>query len=73
MDFDDLLVNGLRLLEENDRVREFLQEHFLHVLVDEYQDTNTLQSQFTDLLAAKHRNIMVVGDDFQCIYTWRGA
>lgn len=73
MDFDDLLVNGLRLLEENDRVREFLQEHFLHVLVDEYQDTNTIQSQFTDLLAAKHRNIMVVGDDFQCIYTWRGA
>ena len=73
MDFDDLLVNGLRLLTENDRVREFLQEHFLHVLVDEYQDTNTIQSQFTDILAAKHRNIMVVGDDFQCIYTWRGA
>ncbi len=73
MDFDDLLVNGLRLLNENDRVREFLQEHFLHVLVDEYQDTNTIQSQFTDILAAKHRNIMVVGDDFQCIYTWRGA
>ena len=73
MDFDDLLVNGLRLLTENDRVRDFLQEHFLHVLVDEYQDTNTIQSQFTDILAAKHRNIMVVGDDFQCIYTWRGA
>ena len=73
MDFDDLLVNGLRLLTESDRVREFLQEHFLHVLVDEYQDTNTIQSQFTDLIAAKHRNIMVVGDDFQCIYTWRGA
>ena len=73
MDFDDLLVNGLRLLRENDRVRNFLQEHFLHVLVDEYQDTNTLQAQFTDILAAKHRNIMVVGDDFQCIYTWRGA
>ena len=73
MDFDDLLVNGLRLLNESDRVREFLQEHFLHVLVDEYQDTNTLQAQFTDILAAKHRNIMVVGDDFQCIYTWRGA
>ncbi|MGN0846093.1 MAG: ATP-dependent helicase, partial [Kiritimatiellia bacterium] len=73
MDFDDLLVNGLRLLTENDRVREFLQEHFLHVLVDEYQDTNTIQAQFTDLIAARHRNIMVVGDDFQCIYTWRGA
>ena len=73
MDFDDLLVNGLRLLRENERVRSFLQERFLHVLVDEYQDTNTLQAEFTDLLAARHRNIMVVGDDFQCIYTWRGA
>ena len=73
MDFDDLLVNGLRLLRESDRVREFLQEHFLHVMVDEYQDTNSIPSQIPDLLAATHRNIMVVGDDFQCIYTWRGA
>ena len=73
MDFDDLLVNGLRLLKESDRVRELLQEHFLHILVDEYQDTNGLQAEFTDILAARHRNIMAVGDDFQCIYTWRGA
>ena len=73
MDFDDLLVNGLRLLKEADRIRELLQEHFLHILVDEYQDTNGLQAEFTDILAAKHRNIMAVGDDFQCIYTWRGA
>ena len=73
MDFDDLLVNGLKLLKTQDRIRELLQEHFLHVLVDEYQDTNTLQAEFTDILAAKHRNIMAVGDDFQCIYTWRGA
>ncbi len=73
MDFDDLLVNGLRLLEENDGLRGHLQEHFRHVLVDEYQDTNTLQARFTDILAAKSRNLMVVGDDFQCIYTWRGA
>ncbi|MGN0832870.1 MAG: ATP-dependent helicase [Kiritimatiellia bacterium] len=73
MDFDDLLVNGLRLLKERAAVREMLQEHFLHVLVDEYQDTNGLQAEFTDLLAAKHRNILAVGDDFQCIYTWRGA
>lgn len=73
MDFDDLLVNGLRLLKENVRIRELLQEHFLYVLVDEYQDTNGLQAEFTDLLAAKHRNILAVGDDFQCIYTWRGA
>jgi DNA helicase-2/ATP-dependent DNA helicase PcrA len=73
MDFDDLLVNGLRLLRENEGVRAELQERFMHVLVDEYQDTNVLQAQFTDILAAKWRNIMVVGDDFQCIYTWRGA
>lgn len=73
MDFDDLLVNGLRLLKECPRVREMLQEHFLHIMVDEYQDTNTIQAEFTDILAAKHRNLMVVGDDFQCIYTWRGA
>ena len=75
MDFDDLLVNGLRLLkdEKTASIREMLQEHFLHVLVDEYQDTNGLQAEFTDILAAKHRNILAVGDDFQCIYTWRGA
>lgn len=73
MDFDDLTVNGLRLVRDVDGVRNELQERFLHVLVDEYQDTNSVQAQFTDLLAAKHRNIMVVGDDFQCIYTWRGA
>ena len=73
MDFDDLLVNGLKLLKTNDRIREMLQNHFLHILVDEYQDTNGLQAEFTDILAAKHRNIMAVGDDFQCIYTWRGA
>ena len=73
MDFDDLLVNGLRLLKEKENVREMLQEHFLHVLVDEYQDTNGLQAEFTDILAAKHRNILAVGEDFQCIYTWRGA
>ena len=73
MDFDDLLVNGLKLLKTNDRIREMLQNHFVHILVDEYQDTNGLQAEFTDILAAKHRNIMAVGDDFQCIYTWRGA
>ena len=73
MDFDDLLVKGLELIEKKDSVREMLQECFLHVLVDEYQDTNGLQARFTDILAGKHRNIMAVGDDFQCIYTWRGA
>lgn len=73
MDFDDLLLNGLRLLKEKDHIREMVQNKFLYVLVDEYQDTNGLQAEFTDLIAAGHRNIMAVGDDFQCIYTWRGA
>lgn len=73
MDFDDLLVNALKLLRKNEGIRQMLQEHFLHVLIDEYQDTNSLQAEFTDIIAAKHRNIMAVGDDFQCIYTWRGA
>lgn len=73
MDFDDLLINGLALLVNETDVRELYQQRFRHVLVDEYQDTNTLQAQFVDLLAGHHRNLMVVGDDFQCIYAWRGA
>ncbi len=73
MDFDDLLVNALKLLETQEHVRTLLQDHFLHVLVDEYQDTNGIQAKFVDIIAAKHRNVMAVGDDFQCIYTWRGA
>ena len=73
MDFDDLLVNGLRLLVENEPVRTFYQNKFHHVLVDEYQDTNLLQAKMVDLLAAVNRNVMAVGDDFQCIYSWRGA
>jgi DNA helicase II / ATP-dependent DNA helicase PcrA len=73
MDFDDLLVNGLRLLNECGDVRDFYQQQFHHVLVDEYQDTNLLQAQIVDLLGARHRNVMAVGDDFQCIYSWRGA
>lgn len=73
MDFDDLLLNGLRLLREHDTLRERYGEQFQHVLVDEYQDTNSLQAQCVDLLAAVHRNLVVVGDDFQSIYSWRGA
>lgn len=73
MDFDDLLVRTLEMLQQHEDIRSALQEHFKYILVDEYQDTNIIQSQFTDLLAAKHKNLMVVGDDFQCIYTWRGA
>ncbi len=73
MDFDDLLVNGLRLLEECQDVRELYQQQFQHVLVDEYQDTNMLQARIVDILAAGYKNVMAVGDDFQCIYSWRGA
>ncbi|MDA0321515.1 MAG: UvrD-helicase domain-containing protein [Verrucomicrobia bacterium] len=73
MDFDDLLLNGLRLLREHDELRERYGEQFQHLLVDEYQDTNSLQAQCVDLLAGVHRNLTVVGDDFQSIYSWRGA
>lgn len=73
MDFDDLLVNVLRLFLEDASALRFYQERFRHVLVDEYQDTNTLQAQFIDLLSEKHRNLSVVGDDYQCIYSWRGS
>jgi len=73
MDYDDLLVNALRLLTEHAEVREKFQEQFLHVLVDEYQDTNKIQADLIDALAGKHQNVMVVGDDAQSIYSWRGA
>jgi DNA helicase II / ATP-dependent DNA helicase PcrA len=73
MDFDDLLVNGLRLLENNADLAETYGERFRHVLVDEYQDTNRIQADLVDLLARRHRNLLVVGDDFQSIYGWRGA
>lgn len=73
MDFDDLLVNGLRLLREHEPVAEHYRERFRHVLVDEYQDTNRVQSDFVDGIARQHRNILAVGDDFQSIYSWRGA
>ena len=73
MDFDDLLVLWLKLLREHADVREHYQRRFQFVLVDEYQDTNRLQSELIDLLAARSRNVMVVGDDAQSIYAWRGA
>ena len=73
MDYDDLLVNTLRLFQDHPEVREHYQEQFLHVLVDEYQDTNKIQAELIDTLAARHRNVMVVGDDAQSIYSWRGA
>ena len=73
MDFDDLLTLWLRLLREHETVRELYQRRFQFILVDEYQDTNQLQSDLIDLLAARHHNVMAVGDDSQSIYSWRGA
>lgn len=73
MDFDDLLALWLKLMQEQAEVREHYQRRFQFVLVDEYQDTNRLQSDLIDLLAARHHNVMVVGDDAQSIYAWRGA
>ncbi|MDY0187462.1 MAG: ATP-dependent helicase [Syntrophus sp. (in: bacteria)] len=73
MDFDDLLLNWRRLLMECPDVLERYSERFEHLLVDEYQDTNLLQAEIMDLLASRHRNIMVVGDDSQSIYAFRGA
>ena len=73
MDFDDLLVLWLRLLEDHQDVRDDYARRFQFILVDEYQDTNLLQSRIIDLLASRNRNLMVVGDDAQSIYAWRGA
>ena len=74
MDFDDLLTNLLRLLQEHADIRTSLQERFRHVLVDEYQDTNTPQDEIVRLLAdGSGSSLMAVGDDAQSIYSWRGA
>jgi DNA helicase II / ATP-dependent DNA helicase PcrA len=73
MDFDDLLALWLKLLQENAEAREMYQKRFQFILVDEYQDTNKLQGDLIDLLAARHHNVTVVGDDAQSIYAWRGA
>ncbi len=73
MDYDDLLVNWKRLMQEKPEIAAIYQDQFQHILVDEYQDTNTLQAEIVDLLAAKHRGLMVVGDDAQSIFGWRGA
>jgi DNA helicase-2/ATP-dependent DNA helicase PcrA len=73
MDYDDLLLNWKRLLLEKPEIAALYGEQFEHILVDEYQDTNKLQAEIVDLLAAKHRNVMVVGDDAQAIFAWRGA
>lgn len=72
-DFDDLLLETLKLIENNPTVCVKLQDLFQYILVDEFQDTNEIQYKIVAKLAAKHRNIMVVGDEDQCIYSWRGA
>jgi DNA helicase II / ATP-dependent DNA helicase PcrA len=73
MDFDDLLEKTLRMLKEHEEIAAFYRRQFQFILVDEYQDTNKIQADFIDLLAAEHQNVMVVGDDAQSIYSWRGA
>ena len=73
MDYDDLLVLTLRLFQDHGDVAERYREQFQHVLVDEYQDTNKIQADLIDAMAMLHRNLMVVGDDAQSIYSWRGA
>ncbi len=73
MDFDDLLLKGVELLEEHDDVRQQVQQKFRNVMVDEFQDTNTLQMRLLNALVPEPNNICVVGDDDQSIYGWRGA
>jgi len=73
LDFDDLLEKTLLLLQNNPAIAERYQQQFQFVLVDEYQDTNRIQADFIDVLAKLQRNVMVVGDDAQSIYSWRGA
>lgn len=73
LDFDDLLLDGVRLLRDVPMMREKWRNHFKHILIDEYQDTNAAQYQIVKLLINDDKNICVVGDDWQSIYSWRGA
>jgi len=73
LDFDDLLEKTLSMLQQHEGIAAFYRRQFQFILVDEYQDTNKIQADLVDLLALDHRNVMVVGDDAQSIYSWRGA
>jgi DNA helicase II / ATP-dependent DNA helicase PcrA len=73
MDFDDLLLNAVRLFREHPDVLELYRERFTHILIDEFQDTNAVQNALAVLLAGEHRNIVVVGDSDQSVYRFRGA
>lgn len=73
LDFDDLIAKPVQLLREHEDVRALAQERFAYLHLDEYQDTNELQGRLANMLAEKHRNLFVVGDIDQTIYTWRGA
>jgi DNA helicase-2/ATP-dependent DNA helicase PcrA len=73
MDYDDLLLNLAEVLKKNEAIRETLSDRYKYIMVDEYQDTNKMQAEIVKLLAFKHRNVMVVGDDAQCIYSFRGS
>lgn len=73
LDYDDLLIQTLYLLENCDEAREFFADKFKYIHIDEFQDTNSVQYDIAKILASKHGNIFAVGDEDQCIYTWRGA
>ena len=73
MDYDDLLLMLRTLLRDNDQVRRSVSGRYRYIMVDEYQDTNRIQAEIVRLLASEHRNVMVVGDDLQSIYSFRGA
>ena len=73
LDFDDLLVYALKLIQKNGMATSILQQRFRHVLVDEFQDVNKVQYNIVKLIASKHGNLCAVGDDDQAIYSWRGA
>ena len=72
-DFGDLILHAVKILEFNSDIREIYSKNFKYILVDEYQDTNVIQSKWLNLLSEKNKNICCVGDDDQSIYSWRGA